>query len=152
MRHRNLEHLTLLVQTSEGGVGLLHPHPHRPGEEPQPGISHQATRQEPRLAQDLEAVANAEHRAAGARVLGYGAHHPREPGDRAGAQIVSVAEAAGEDYHVGLPQIAVAMPYGIGVGARRVRCRERFRVAVGAGKDDHRDAFHRATPPSTARS
>ena len=64
-------------------------------------------------------------------------------GTRFGAELDSLVDVV---------SFGVAMPHEVGIGARRTRRRERFGVAVGAGKHDHRDAFHRAAPPSTARS
>ena len=57
--------------------------------------------QQPRLEQDLEAVADAEHRAAGVGERRDRGHDRREPRDRAGAQVVAVGEAARQDDDVG---------------------------------------------------
>src|SRR2546422_10664917 len=57
-----------------------------------------------------EPVANAEHRPARPRVAGDGGHDRREPRDRARAKVVPVAEAAGEDHHVGPLQVRLAVP------------------------------------------
>ena len=54
----------------------------------------------PGLGEHLEAVADPDDGAAGGRVLGDRVHHRREPGDRAGAQVVAVREPAGHDDRV----------------------------------------------------
>ena len=54
-------------------------------------------REQARLAEDLEAVADAEHEAALGAKRVDGAHHRREPRDRAAAQVVAVREPAGQD-------------------------------------------------------
>src|SRR5207253_3403571 len=65
---------------------------------------------EPRLAQDLEAIARPEHDPAAGDELGQGFDHRRPAGDRPRAQVVAVREAAGKDDAVELGQVAVAMP------------------------------------------
>ena len=75
------------------------------------GVAHQHARQQARLAQDLEAVADAEHQAA---ALGMGAdrvHDTRARRDRAAAQVVAVGKAAGQHDEVGpLGQRALVVP------------------------------------------
>ena len=63
------------------------------------------------LGEDLEAVADADDRAAVRRELRHRAHHRGEPGDGAGAEVVAMGEAAGDDDRV----------------ERRRRCRRRAR-------------------------
>ena len=50
--------------------------------------------QQARFAQNLEAVADAQHQAAGAREALDGAHHRRKSRDGAGAQIIAVGKSA----------------------------------------------------------
>ena len=54
----------------------------------------------PGLAEHLEAVADPDDRTAGRGELGHRVHHRREPGDRAGAEVVAVREAAGHHHRV----------------------------------------------------
>ena len=62
-----------------------------------PSLRTQRARQQARLGQHLEAVADAEHRAAvGGEALDR-VHHRREAGDRPGPQVVTVGEAPGND-------------------------------------------------------
>ena len=57
-------------------------------------VAHQGPGQEPRLAQNLEAVADPEHQAARGGVLLDRAHHRRKARDRPAAQVVAVGKAA----------------------------------------------------------
>ena len=78
-------------------------------------VDQQRARQQSRLAEDLEAVADAEHEPALVGELDHRLHHRREAGDRAGAQIVAVGEAAGDDDGVDALQVAVAVPEQLGL-------------------------------------
>ena len=66
--------------------------------------------QQVRLAQDLEPVADAEHRQPGPGGGHQVGHHRREPRYRAAAQVVAVGEATGQDHRVDAAQATVAMP------------------------------------------
>ena len=59
------------------------------------GVAHQRAGQQAGLAEDLEAVADAHHEAAGVGKPAYRLHDWREARDGAGAQVVAVGEAAG---------------------------------------------------------
>ena len=74
------------------------------------GVAGQRAGQQVRLAQDLEPVADAEHRQAGPGGGHQLAHHRGEPGDGTAAQVVAVGEAAGQDRRVHAAQVAVAVP------------------------------------------
>ena len=97
----------------------------------------------PGLEQDLEAVADAEHRAAvRARTRATAVMIGREARDGAGAQVVAVREAAGQDDDVGALQARLLVPDELGVLAEHVLGRVvRVVIAVGAGKDDDGE-FH----------
>src|SRR5262249_12418507 len=89
---------------------------------------------------DLEAVADGEHPAA---ALGERLHlaHDRAPGrHRAGAEVVAVAEAAGQDDDVDAAEVVVLVPEDDPLRAlRREDTRagvERVVVAVRAGEAD----------------
>ena len=98
--------------------------------------------QQARLEQDLEAVADAEHRAAGVGERLHRGHHRREPGDRAGAQVVAVGEPAGQDDDVGRAERGVLVPDEFGVVPEHVlRGVIGVVVAVRSGKDDDGE-FH----------
>jgi hypothetical protein len=110
--------------------------------------------QEPRLAEDLEAVADTEH---GSSVCGERAHrlhHGRDTGDRAAAEVVAVREPAREDDAGNVPrQCALGVPDGDGLGAERLECEPRVTVVVRPGERDDRDASsNRHAPSSTTTS
>ena len=67
--------------------------------------------------------------------LDHRLHHRREPGDRAGAQIVAVGEAAGDDDRVDALQVTVAVPEQLGV-ADPLSGEQRVDVVTGAGEAD----------------
>src|SRR5919197_1094053 len=69
-------------------------------------------RQQPGLAEHLEAVAYAQHRAALGGEAAHRVHHRREARDRAAAQVVAVGEAAGDDQRIHLAHFLVAVPEG----------------------------------------
>jgi hypothetical protein len=73
-------------------------------------VADQRPRQQVGLAQDLEAVADAEHRHPAPGGVDHFGHHRREPGDRAAAQVVAVGEAAGQDHGVDVGEAVVAVP------------------------------------------
>ena len=145
MRHRHLQHLAHRVLIGERGVGLLHPEPHRAGDEAEPAVPHQRAGKQPGLAQNLEPVADAQDRAAFPREALHRGHDRAESGDGAGAQVVAVAEAAGQHHHVGALQVGVAMPDEVGLRTRGCRRPERVDVAVAAGEPDDRDSAHQAS-------
>ena len=98
------------------------------------GVAGERAGQQVRLAEDLEAVADAPHQAAGVGELGHLLHQRSEAGHGAGAQVVTVREAAGEDDAVGAAQPGVLVPEhhrlvageldGVGAVAIRPRARE----------------------------
>jgi hypothetical protein len=83
---------------------------HPPAHERQTLVPSQGSREQARLAQDLEAVADAHHRAAPLGVLPDGVHHPSEPGDGSGPEVITVGEATRKDDGIGTGQVIVAVP------------------------------------------
>jgi hypothetical protein len=79
---------------------VLDPEPLVAADEVQVVVADQRPGQQVGLAQDLEAVADAEHRQPAAAASTTGAHDRGEPGDRPAAQVVAVGEAAGQDDRV----------------------------------------------------
>jgi hypothetical protein len=114
--------------------GVDHLHTELPADEPAAGVRQQRSRQQPCLAQHLEAVADAEHGAALARERRDRVHHRREAGDRADAQVVAVRESAREDDRVHAAEVAVAVP-------------EQLRVADARGRVQRVDVVARAREP-----
>ena len=95
---------------------------------------------QPGLAEDLEAVADPEHRPAVGGERGDGSHHRREARDRSAAQVVAVREAAGEDDSLDFGKLRVGVPDEDGLGAEALERERRVAVVVRAGEDDDGDA------------
>src|SRR5436190_2932833 len=116
------------------------------------GVRHEPDDVPPGVAQDLEAVADAQHEATLAGVPRHGVHDGRELGQRAAAEVVAVREAARQDDAVRAAERAVLVPerhrlvaqHAFG-GAQRVA------VVVGAGEDDHPPAHQRRSSASSTR-
>src|SRR6266545_4475787 len=64
MRDRHADYLTRIVAARERRVGALDPQADLATDELERGIAHEHARQQPGLAEDLEAIADAEHEAA----------------------------------------------------------------------------------------
>jgi hypothetical protein len=101
------------------------------------------------LAENLEAVADPEYRPAGRRVPLHRLHHRAEAGDGTGPQVVAVAEAAGQDHHVGSPQVGVAVPDEVGVHPGTLGAPQGIEVGVAAGEPHHRQVDHQPSSTST---
>jgi hypothetical protein len=117
-------------------------------DEAQAGVGQERPGQQARLAQDLEAVADPEHRTALARERDDGLHHRREARDRADAKVVAVGEAAGDDDRIDAVQVAVAVPQEhrlahAGGGQLRVD------VVAAAGKADDAELHESCGPAPT---
>ena len=106
------------------------------------GIAHQRSRQQPRLAQDLKAVADAHHQAAIFRELRDRLHHRRKLRDGARPQIVAIGESARYEDGVAALKVLRGMPQ---IGHRLMRNRidhvVGVMVAIGPGKDQNAE-FH----------
>ena len=107
-------------------------------DEAQRGVGQQRARQQARLAQDLEAVADPQHRAALARELDDRPHDRREAGDRPDAQVVAVGEAARDDDRVDALQVGVGVPEELGV-ADALGGLQRVDVVAGPREPDDAD-------------
>ena len=95
-----------------------------------PGVAHQRARQQSRLGQNLESIADAQHQPAAGRKTLHRLHHRREARNRARAQVVAVGKSARNQHRVHAVQILAVMPEeGRPADARprqsRCRCRDR---------------------------
>ena len=102
------------------------------------------------LAQDLEPVADAEHRSPAARELAHGVHDRREARDRPDAEVVAVGETAGKDHGVDAAQVAVAVPEDLGV-AEAAAGEQGVDLVARAGEPHYAEP-HAAAPSSTCTS
>ena len=101
-------------------------------------VAHQRAGQQSRLAQNLEAVADAHHQAARVGKAAYALHDRRKPRDGAGAQVIAIGKSARHQDRVAAFQVVRLMP--------QIRHRlahhaaehvVRIVVAVGTGKDQN---------------
>ena len=118
-----------LVARGEGvgpdRVDSLHAQALIAADEVQVVIAGQRTGEQLGLAQDLEAIADAEHRQALTRALHDGAHHRGEACDGTAAQVVAVGKSTGQDHGVHTLEVVIAMPQGDRISsgeAHRARC------------------------------
>ena len=94
----------------EGRVGIFHANVHMAADKAQAGVAHHRAGEQAGFEQNLKAVADAEDQSAAFGEFFHGLHHRREAGDRAGAQIVAVGKAAGQDDGVAVRQIFGLVP------------------------------------------
>ena len=99
-------------------------------------VEQQRAGQQPRLAEDLEPVADAEHRPAARGEGGDRLHRRREAGDRAGPQVVAVGEAAGDDDRVDAAQVALLVPDQPRLAEQRAGV-QRVPLVAGTGELEH---------------
>ena len=116
---RDQDLLALVKRVGPGRRGRLDPQELVAVAEVQVLVAGERAGQQVGLAEDLEAVADAEHRQAAAGGVGDRLHDRGEPGDGAAAQVVAVGEAAGQDDGVDAVQVGVGVPEADGVGRRR---------------------------------
>src|SRR5690348_15164280 len=137
------QRVALLARAREGSVGVLDDEVDLAADEAQARVGQQRAWQQPRLAQNLEAVAYAEHGAAAESELAHRLHHRREASDRARAQVVAVGEAARDDDGVGPTEVAVGMPEQLAL-AEALAGEQRVDLITGAGEADDPE-LHRST-------
>ena len=137
----------LVVRHGPRRRGRLDPQPLVAADEPADVVADQRAGQQVRLAEDLEAVADAEHGETARRPLDDRLHDRGEAGDRAAAQVVPVREAAGEHDGVCLVQVRIGMPerhrLGAGSGDRAGRVTVVQTAGKGHDADPHCHGRHR---------
>src|SRR5690606_8036612 len=79
-------------------------------------------------------------------------HGGTEARDSPGAEVIAVAEAAGNEDHVGALEIGVPVPDIVHVGADPIGGPKRVLVAVAAGKPDDRYPLHQFASTSSSKS
>src|SRR5882762_10316585 len=104
------EDLAFLRGVGEGGVGVFDADVDVAADEAEAGVAHHGAGEEASFEEDLETVADAEDKTTGFGEFGDGVHDGREAGDGAGAEIVAVGEAAGEDDGVAIVEIFGLVP------------------------------------------
>src|SRR5687767_3517144 len=110
VRDRKYDLLTALVVRGEHRLGRFDAQVDGRTDELERGVAQQRAGKQSRLAGDLKPVAEADHGPTALSVLHDLAHDRAEARDRAGAQVVAVAEAAGEDDDVTPLQVVILVP------------------------------------------
>src|SRR5215472_9206613 len=147
MRDGNLEDLALSSGVGERRVGLLHANVDVAADEAQSAVAHHGPGKKARFAQDLEAIADAEHQPAAGREFLDRFHHRRKARDGTRAQVVAVGKTTGQDDSVTIRQIFRLVPdefdalsEAVSDGVKGVV------VAIGPGKNND-SKFHAAAAP-----
>ena len=147
VRNGNAQHLAGAGGRSKGRRGGLNADVHVAADKAQAGIAHQRAGKQSRFAEDLEAIADAQDQAAGTGKSIEGPHDRRKTGDGAGAEIIAIRKAAGQDDRIeageifGLvPDEFDRLPQDAADGVESVV------IAIGTGKDDNTN-FHRLATP-----
>src|SRR5579872_664814 len=111
VRNGYRKNLILSCLSRPGSVRVLYAQMDRLADKLQPPISDQRPRQQMRLAEDLEAVADSEHITAEIGVVADSIHYRRKAGDGPGPQIVAIREATRQDQAVVSLDASLLMPY-----------------------------------------
>ncbi len=136
------EDLAGVAGVGEGGVGLFDAEVGPLAAELEVVVAHEDAGEESGFAEHLEAVADAEDEAAFGGEFFDGGHDGGEAGDGAGAEVVAVGEAAGEDDAVEVGEGIFFVPEVLGVLAEDVaEGVVAVGVAPGAGEDDDAEVF-----------
>src|SRR4029453_7683562 len=109
VRDRHLEHLGRPHGPGERSIRVLGAEVHVLAAVLEGLVAGERARQQPRLTEDLEAIARAEHGATARDELRERLHHRRAARHRARAQIVPVGEAAGQHHAVVVGEVGLAM-------------------------------------------
>lgn len=133
---RDVDLLVGLVVGGPGGPRVLHPQLLVAADEVEVVVAEHRAGKKVRLGEDLEAVADAENRHSGLRLLDDGLHHRREARDGTRPQIVAVRETAGQHDGVDLLEVLVLVPEGYGLGAGQPDRALRVAVVEAARKGD----------------
>src|SRR5207248_6030016 len=88
------EERSLRTAMGEGRIRDLNPRRDQLANKMQPAVANQCTREQPDLAQDLEAIARADDEPAVARISHDAGHDRRETRDRAAAEIIAKGKSA----------------------------------------------------------
>src|SRR5436853_6552901 len=110
MSNRHRKHLAALTAIGKRRVGSLDTHIDVLADEFQVSVAQQCARQQPRLAKNLKAVADAEHQPTARGELLDRAHHRAEARNRAGAQIIAVRKTARQYYRVAIIECTLPVP------------------------------------------
>src|SRR6202162_1007878 len=117
---RNAQHRAIGALRGERQVGALDNEIRPLAAKLERCIADESAGQEPRLAKDLEPIADPPDQSAAVGELADLLHHRRKPGDRARAKVVAVSEAAGQDDAVAALEVGVLVPQVLKVGSEHL--------------------------------
>ena len=120
VRDGHAEDVALVDRERERGAFRFHAQENVLAHEAEAFVSEHRSRQEPGLAQDLEAVADAENSPALPRERRDGFHHRREARHRAAPEVVPVRESSREDHEIGIAERALVVPHHLHVRPEHV--------------------------------
>src|SRR5260221_471936 len=147
----NFQDLAFARGVRKGRVGLLDANVDVSADEAKTGVAHHGAGKQARFAKRLKTIADAEDHAAGACEFFDGLHDGRKARDGAGAKIVAVGEAAGQDDGVAIREVLRLVPDEfdglVQDAAERVK---RVVIAIRAGKD-YDSELHRVGSPRGIR-
>src|SRR5699024_9180438 len=149
---RDPDDLPGLVAAGPGGLHVLDRERLVAAQEGAVSVLDHRARQQVRLAQDLEAVADAQHGHPALRGVDHLLHHRCEAADGPGAQVVAVGEAARQHDRLDALQIVVAVPERDGRGTADPHGAQRVPVVQRAREGHHTDAHQACGSPSAAPS
>ncbi len=148
-----VQDLARLEAVREARVGILDPDGHRLTAKMEAVIADQHAWQQAGLAQDLEAVADADDRPPRRGRLLHRRHDGREAGDGSGAEIVAVGKTAGQDDRVRAVQRGLLVPDIIDLLAEDVfQDMKGVLVAIGSGETDDSPAHRYFFPAGVGAS
>ena len=110
-------------------------------DEPQVAVANESAGEQPAFAENLEAVANAEHEHAFRSLLDDAFHNRRKTRNRAAAQIIAVAKAAGQHDEIVARGAGIFVPDKLGLKALFPEHELAVLIAVGAWEADD-GSFH----------
>src|SRR5579862_3409840 len=110
MPDRDPQHFAILAATCKQGRGRFHSHIDRLADIFQPDIAHQRARQQPRFAEDLKPVADAQHNPATRGEFLHRLHDRRKARNGSRAQVVAVCKATWHQDCVAVLQIVRLVP------------------------------------------
>src|SRR4029077_13663550 len=147
VRDRKAKHLPAWRRGGERSGGRFHADVNVTADEAQSLIAHQSAGQKPGFAENLKAIANAEDETTRAGEPRNRVHYRRKTRDRAGAQIIAVGEAAGQNHGVETGEVLRLVPDGLGRYVKDfVYSVQGIVIAVRSGKYDDTNFRHAASP------
>src|SRR5213593_4008318 len=139
--YREGQYLTWFAAAGEGRHCVLDANMNVLTDKGKGTVAQHGARQQSRFQQDLKAIADTEDESSGFGKADDRRHHGREPGDRAGAEIVPVGEAAGNDDRIYLRQRGCLVPDEVSLDAQDLRHGlMTVAIAIGPREDEDTDA------------